>query len=234
MKLLKKFLYFIITMMLLSIITAGGLLLFSGYKEYKIAVSGIPIEDKIQDIRQTDGYVELNEVSKNFTNGIIAIEDHRFYSHSGLDIIGIGRAMAVNLKEKEIVQGGSTITQQLAKNLYFDTEQVFTRKIAEAIMAKKLEKIYTKDEILELYINIIYYGENYYGIGQATQGYFQKSPKEITLEEGSILAGLPQAPNAYSLDQHINIARERQKMVLNAMIKYGYISKEEAEEAIIE
>lgn len=234
MKLLKKILFSIITMMLLFVLSIGCLLVFKGYNEYKYALESIGIETKVEEIRSRSDYIEISKVSSNFTNGIVAIEDHRFYSHNGLDYISIGRAVIENIKAGEIVQGGSTITQQLAKNMYFNTEQVFTRKIAEAFMAMTLEKRYTKDEILELYINVINYGDNYFGIGQAAKGYYDKLPADINLKEGSTLAGLPQAPNFYSLDEHINIARERQKMVLNAMVKYGYITEEEAKAAVVE
>lgn len=122
---------------------------------------------------------------------------------------------------------GSTITQQTGRLLYFTQEQRFTRKVAELFVAFDLEKNYSKEDILELYINIIYYGNGYYGIRDASLGYFNKEPKDLTLDEASLLAGIPNAPSVYSPNKNLDLAKKRQSAVLSAMLKYGYINEED-------
>ena len=160
-----------------------------------------------------------------YQNAVIAVEDHRFEKHGGIDIIGTCRAIVTNITSFSLVEGGSTITQQLARNLYFTQEQSFTRKIAELLVAFDLEKNYSKDQILELYINTIYFGEGYYGIKEACEGYFDKEPLELTFDEITLLAGLPNAPSAYSLSDNEDLARRRQQIVINQMKKYNFIDE---------
>ena len=151
-----------------------------------------------------------------YQNAVIAVEDHRFEKHGGIDIIGTCRAIVTNITSFSLVEGGSTITQQLARNLYFTQEQSLTRKIAELLVAFDLEKNYSKDQILELYINTIYFGEGYYGIKEACEGYF---------DEMTLLAGIPNAPSVYSLNANPDLAKQRQQHVINAMKEYGYIEQ---------
>ncbi len=195
---------------------------------YKQATAEMPIDKKIEEIRSKKNYIKLNETTKTFQNAIIAVEDHRFYEHKGIDLISTTKAFFTNIRNKEIIAGGSTITQQLAKNMYFTQKKEFSRKFAEIFVVSYLEDNYKKDEIFELYINTIYYGNGYYGIGNASMGYFNKKPSELTDNEATILAGLPNAPSAYSLTNHKELAVKRQKQVLDAMVKYKYITKEEA------
>lgn len=126
------------------------------------------------------------------------------------------------------VEGGSTITQQLAKNMYFTQEKKITRKIAEVFMSYEIEKNYSKDEILELYVNTIYYGNNYYNIKSASLGYFDKLPKDLNSSECTMLAGIPNAPSLYNPKASPKLAKQRQKQVIQKMIKYGNLSKEDA------
>lgn len=223
MKALKKILSFIFMLCLLIIIIIG----YNGYKMYKNAITNTPIEEKIKEIKSKKNYTELKNINKTFIDAIIAVEDHRFYEHKGIDLISTTKALFTNLKQKEIVMGGSSITQQLAKNMYFSQEKKFTRKFAEIFVVSHLEENLTKDEILELYVNTIYYGNGYYGIGNAALGYFDKLPINLTKNEATILAGLPNAPSAYSLTEHSDLALERQDQVIDAMVKYDYIKKEE-------
>ena len=160
-----------------------------------------------------------------YQNAVIAVEDHRFEKHGGIDIIGTCRAIVTNITSFSLVEGGSTITQQLARNLYFTQEQSFTRKIAELLVAFDLEKNYSKDQILELYINTIYFGEGYYGIKEACEGYFDKEPMDMTFDEMTLLAGIPNAPSVYSLNANPDLAKQRQQHVINAMKEYGYIEQ---------
>ena len=223
MKAIKKMLSFIFLIILFIIVVVG----YNGYIMYNEAITNTPIEEKIQSIKNEKNYTKLNDINKTFIDAIIAVEDHRFYEHKGIDLISTTSAMFTDLKQKEIVAGGSSITQQLAKNMYFSQEKKFSRKIAEVFVVSHLEEKLSKDEILELYVNTIYYGNGYYGIGNASRGYFDKSPNDITKNEATILAGLPNAPSAYSLNNHKELALERQQQVLDAMVKYDYIKKED-------
>ena len=135
-------------------------------------------------------------------------------------------ALFSNIKTKSLGMGGSTITQQLAKNMYFSQKKEFTRKVAELFVALDLEKKLTKDEILELYVNIIYFGDGYYGIENASEGYYSKKANELTLEEAIMLAGLPAAPSVYSPTVNKDLANQRYKQVESAMKKYGYLKNE--------
>lgn len=223
MKAIKKF-FSLIFLIMLIIITIIG---FNGYKMYKEAIQKTPINERIKEIKEIDNYTTLDNISENLINAVIAVEDHRFYIHKGIDLISTTKAIFTNLEQKDIITGGSSITQQLSKNMYFTQEKKFSRKFAEIFIVSYLEENLTKDEILELYLNTIYYGNGYYGIGNASLGYFDKTPKELTINEATILAGLPNAPSAYSLTEHKELALERQKQVLEAMVKYKYIKQED-------
>ena len=144
----------------------------------------------------------------------------RFYDHGAIELKSLLRAVLVNLREKEVLQGGSTITQQVAKNLYFNNDQNFIKKIAEMFVAFDLEKNYSKDDILELYVNIIYYGDNNYGIKEASNNYFGVEPIDLDYDQSTLLAGLPQAPSAYSLGENYELAKERQEEVIEALEKF--------------
>ncbi|MFZ7119966.1 MAG: transglycosylase domain-containing protein [Eubacteriaceae bacterium] len=181
-------------------------------------------------------YVSIDYIPQNLINGIIAVEDSRFYDHKGFDPIGIMRAMFTNLKKGEITEGASTITQQLVRNLFKEitTEKTFLRKINEALTAMQLEKKYTKNQILEMYLNEIYLGAGTYGMQEASKEYFGKDVWDLSLAECAMLAGLPQAPSAYEPNENFDLAKKRQEKVLERMADVGYISQEEAETAILE
>jgi len=182
---------------------------------------------------QRDDYVPLSEIPESLQQAVVAVEDSRFYSHHGFDPTGIARATLVNLQYGEIEEGASTITQQLVKNLFLSHEQSWGRKGEELLLALDIEANYSKDEILELYLNTIYYGSNYYGIGAASEGYFGKAPSELQLPESAMLAGLPNAPSLYSPYVDFLMAKKRQFVVLDAMVKNGYIDERMAEDAKI-
>ena len=156
---------------------------------------------------------------------VVAVEDHRFEQHFGLDLIAIGRAVWNNLTTWSLREGGSTITQQLAQNMYFTLEKSFIRKVAEMFMAFQLEHTYMKDEIMELYVNSIYFGDGYYGIGDASKGYLNETPIEMTDYEYTLMAGIPNAPSVYSLTENLPLAEQRQKYVVRQMVKYDYITE---------
>lgn len=230
MKFIKKIFSLVFLIMLITVTFVG----YKGYKMYKEATEKTPINDKINEIKKQENYTTLDNISEYVINAVIAVEDHRFYEHKGIDLISTTKAIFTNIRQKDIITGGSSITQQLAKNMYFSQEKQFSRKFAEIFVVSYLEEYLTKDEILELYLNTIYYGNGYYGIGEASIGYFNKKPNELTISEASILAGLPNAPSAYSLTEHKDLALKRQKQVLEAMAKYKYIKEKEIDEIIKE
>lgn len=208
----------------LVIITISSIIILNGYNMYKEAVGKISINEKIINIRNNSTFVSIDEVSKDYLDATIAVEDHRFYKHFGFDPIATMNAFFDNILSGSFVgRGGSTITQQLAKNMYFQQDKKFSRKIAELLVAYHLEKQLTKKEILELYINIIYFGDGYYGIGEASFGYYQKEPSNLTFDEAILIAGLPSAPSVYSPTVNEKLANERKQQVRTAMIKQGYI-----------
>lgn len=178
--------------------------------------------------------VSLHEISPYLIQATLAIEDHRFYDHYGLDPKGMARAAWVNLRNMSLYQGASTITQQLARNLYLTHERSWERKIKEAIYAVQLELQLSKDQILERYLNQIYYGFSTYGVEAAAKLYFGKKASELTLAESAMLAGIPKGPKYYSPYLDIDNATTRQKNIIEAMYQHGFITKDEREQALKE
>ncbi|MBF0274487.1 MAG: PBP1A family penicillin-binding protein [Nitrospinae bacterium] len=182
----------------------------------------------------TRSYISLDRVSKYFQQAIVSIEDNRFYEHHGIDKLGIIRAMYINIKSKRLKQGGSTITQQLAKNLFFSFKQTFKRKILEMMAAIQFEEMFTKDEILQAYSNQIYFGSGAYGIEDASKRFFNKHASELTLGEAAMLAGLPNAPSMFNPYQNLELTKKRQKKVLSSMVENGYIDTDQMNIALAE
>ncbi len=224
MKVFKRVIFVVI----LVIISVSLLLIENGYNMYKEAFDQMPLAGKVESIRKNENYTKIEEVPQIYIDAVISVEDHRFYKHNGIDIISIGRAMFNDIRTMSFIEGGSTITQQIAKNVYFTQEKEITRKIAEVFAAFEIEKNYKKDEILEIYINTIYYGDGYNTIKEAANGYFRKELNELSDGENILLAGIPNAPSVYAPTKNIELAKQRQKQVIDKMIKYGYLSEEEA------
>jgi len=176
--------------------------------------------------------VPLERIPQKLIEAFVSAEDSRFFEHEGIDFLGITRALWKNIKARGIVQGGSTITQQVTKSLLLSPERSFSRKLKEAILAYRIEKHLSKQEILFLYLNQIYLGHGAYGVQAAAQNYFGKNVEELNLAECATLAGLPQAPSRYSPYSHPERAKERQIYVLNRMVADGYITTNEAAEAL--
>lgn len=226
MKFFKKLLLTI----LLIIIILGVAFYANGYKLYNEATSKISIDDKVQSIRNDKDFTSISNVPSYYVYAIVAVEDHRFYLHGTIDPIGIGRAIISNLSNQEFREGGSTITQQTAKNLYFmEEDNVIARKSAEILVGNDLEKKYSKDEILELYYNTIYFGDGYYGIKQACEGYLKKEPSDMTLSDATMLAGVPNAPSIYAPTVNPDLTRKRQQKVISSMVEYKYLTQEQAD-----
>ncbi len=175
--------------------------------------------------------VKISQVPKNLQNAFVAVEDNRFYEHIGVDPRGIARALYANIRGREVSEGGSTITQQLAKNAYLTQDRTIARKVQEIFLALQLERQYTKQEILEMYLNQIYFGQGAYGVQAAAQTYFGKDVSDLTLNECAMLAGIPKSPNYYSPSNNMQAATERKATVLDQMVKYGYITSNEARKA---
>ena len=199
---------------------------------YKDAIEEMSLEDKVSEIRSKENYTTLDELPEIYKKAVVAAEDHRFYMHKGFDVISIVSAIWNDITTLSLAQGGSTITQQLAKNTYFTQEKKLVRKIAEIFMAIEIEKKYSKDEILELYINSSYYGEGCYTVKEASRRYFDKEPIDMTDYECILLAGVPNAPSVYAPTVNIDLAKERQLQVIRKMIKFNVITEEESKKIL--
>ena len=230
MKLIKR----IILLLIIVIAIAGGILAYKGHKIYKEVLDKKSVLDKVAQIKSKENYTELKDMPEFYKNAVIAVEDRRFYEHGPIDPIAIARAVFVNIKSWELQEGGSTITQQLAKNIYFTQEKSALRKVDEMYMAYEIEKNCDKDTILELYLNTSYFGDGYYCVKDASEGYYGKEPKDMNRNEASMLAGIPNAPSAYCPTKHLNLAKQRQVQVLDKMVKYKFITEEEKTEILNE
>ena len=200
-----------------------------GYDLYRGAIAALPLDQAVQKVRAKADYTTLDALPDIYKAAVISTEDRRFYWHIGIDPIAIVRAAVKDIAAQSFDEGGSTITQQLAKNLYFTQEKKFSRKIAEVFVAFDLERNYTKDEILELYVNSIYYGSGYNSVAAASEGYFGKTPSEMTDAECTLLAGLPNAPSAYSPHARPDLALARQAQVLKALVRDRKLTQAQAD-----
>lgn len=216
-KLIKKVIFLCI--LIVGIIV--GYIIYDGYKLYEEVIYEKSLEQKVESIVNSKGYLSFEDIPKEFVIALVSVEDHRFFEHPGFDVISIGRAFVTNFEEKKIVEGGSSITQQLAKNMYFKFDKKFTRKIAEILVALDLESKYEKEEIFAMYANIIYFGEGYYGLSEAANGYFGKDVSDLDYNELTLLAGLPNAPSVFNPVENEDLANQRQQIVKEAIEKYN-------------
>ena len=230
MKKILKIIFFLI----LILASIALLYIGNGYDMYKQAISQISLEQKVQEIQSKENYTKFSELPQMYVNAIISVEDKRFYKHNGIDVIAICRAAINDIKAMSFVEGGSTITQQLAKNMYFTQEKKIERKIAEVFMAWEIEDKYSKEEIFELYVNTIYFGDGYYTVKDACHGYFNKEVNEMTDSECILLAGIPNAPSVYSPTKNPDLVKQRQRQVIEKMMENGYLTQEEANKILEE
>ena len=228
MKTIRRFLLFV----LIILIAIGAWQVKSGYDKYEIALVMDPPEEVIGNLKDKENYTEYEDIPEIYFDALVAVEDRRFYEHNGFDIIGTGRAILRNIKSGKLLEGGSTITQQLVKNLYFPEDNTLKRKIAEVFMAIELEKRYKKREILEFYVNAIYYGSGYYTIYDAAKGYFDKKPGKMSDYECTLLVGVPNAPSVYSPKVNPELSKKRQEKVISSMVDVGYLTEDEADEIL--
>lgn len=232
--------------MLASSVVAGGLvglaISFRNLPDVRVLRSYVPAETThIYDIKgrlltslhdeANREVVPLNKISPNLKRAVMAIEDSHFYQHHGINPGGVMRALAANLEANQTVEGGSTLTMQLVKNLFLSPKRALSRKAAEAVLSIRLEQIFTKDQIMELYLNQVYWGHNLYGVETAARSYFNKSAADLNLAEAAMMAGIIQAPEEYSPFTNYKLAKQRQATVLDRMVTLKWITAEEAESA---
>ena len=222
MKRLFKLVSFLFILGIISIVGLYGYAYFSPKLDIKNANQFYIYDDKEELIYQGSGnndWVSLDEISPYFIDAVLNTEDKNFYNHHGFDYLRIAKAMYTNIKSGSIVQGASTISQQYIKNMYLDFDKTWKRKIEEAFLTLRLETQYSKDEILEGYLNTINFGQGNYGIENASQFYFNKSAKELNLEEAMILAGVPKAPNKYNPVTNYDASIKRAKIIAKLMLE---------------
>ncbi len=228
MRFFRKLLLILFILILIAVIICGII----GFVSYSKALDKKPLLTRTAEITDDEHYVPFSELSEDYIHAVISVEDRRYYDHGPVDFIGIARAIWTNLRTGELQEGGSTITQQVAKNLVFTQEETATRKLGELFAAYDLEQKFTKEEIFALYVNSAYFGDGYYGIYDASMGYYQKEPKDLNLDEASMLAGVPNAPSVYAPTVNPDLASQRQKHVLNTMVENAYITQAQADKII--
>ena len=217
--LLLSLLLTLLLLLLLALVAVGGYFALEGRKLYESAIQSVPIETLYETISARPNFVSYKELPQIYVNAVISTEDARFVHHHGVDPASIFRALLADLRSGSFAEGGSTLTQQLAKNALFTQEKHMARKAAEMFAALAIEKQYNKEQIFEMYVNTIYFGSGYYGIGEAAQGYFGKTP----------LAGLPNAPSAYSPNSSPDLAYKRTQVVLKRMVQCKKLTQTQAD-----
>ena len=230
-KVLKIALWAVIAIVGLFILVMGFFAV-KGAIMWNDAKSGLSPAQAAKELRAAENFTPYEELPQFYIDAVISVEDRCFFTHGGINVKSIIRAALYDIKNKSLDQGGSTITQQLAKNVWFSGEKKLERKFAEVWAAFDLEKALTKENIFELYANTIYFGSDYYGITEAAHGYFGKAPAELTEYECAMLAGLPNAPSVYSLDESPELAGQRLAQVLDSMLANGAITEEKMGELL--
>lgn len=214
-------------LMLCAALAVGIFYGVKGYRMYQDAVSQATIQDRVEEIRETEHFTKYSEMTEFYINAVISIEDHRFREHMGIDPIAVCRALWADIRAMSFKEGGSTITQQLAKNLLFTQEKSIVRKAAEVFAVLEIESEYTKEEIFELYVNTAAFGSGYEGIYAGAVGYFGKIPSELTDYESAVLAGVPNAPSVYAPGMNDGLASQRTRQVLRSMVRNQMITQSE-------
>lgn len=199
-----------------------------GWQMYTQALEAMPLDQRVKQVRAQESYTSFEELPDTYVEAVLAAEDHRFYQHGGLDVIALGRALVNDIKAMSFVEGGSTITQQLAKNLFFTQEKRLTRKVAEMFMAFHIEANYSKEEIFELYVNSIHFGSGCYDVASASQTYFGVEPSAMDADQCTLLAGIPNAPSVYDPTVNPDLSQQRQRQVVELMVKREYLTATEA------
>lgn len=229
LRIIGKITLHLFSFLLLIAVIVTAFYSYKGYRMYQSTVKDTPVSKIGSSIQGKEHFTHYHELPEIYIDAVISAEDKRFFSHPGIDPIAIGRAVWKDITTLSFAEGGSTITQQIAKNELFTQEKKVERKFAEIFAAFALEKEYSKEELFELYVNTIYFGSGYYGIHDAAEGYFKKSPSELTDYEAIMLAGIPNAPSNYSPDASMELARKRMSLVLDKMINCNKITQTQAD-----
>lgn len=195
---MKKIIFRLFVIVILIALIFCGFYAYQGYKVYQNVIAEKSIEQRVTELQNKEDYVKLDKIANVYVELVVESEDHRFYQHHGVDYIGLTRAMLTNLATWSYKEGGSTITQQLAKNLCLSFEKSLDRKFAEVFIAWQLERDYSKDEILEMYLNITYLGEGNYGIKAASNYYYNIEPSQLTKEQAEVLVRTLKSPSVYN------------------------------------
>ncbi len=230
-KIIKRVLIVIAAIAAVMVIVIGFFAI-RGAVMWNDAKTRSPITQVVSEMRSREDFTEYGELPEFYIKAVISTEDRKFETHGGINLKSIIRALIYDIRTLSFEQGGSTITQQLAKNLWFTQEKRLERKFAEVYAAFALEKALSKQEIFELYVNSIYFGSGYYGIADAARGYFGKSVSELSDYECAMLAGLPNAPSAYSPNASPELARQRLSIVLDSMKANGVLTDDKAQEVM--
>lgn len=232
---MKRLIIKLFLLAVLIIAGAAGYALYRGWETYQAAVSQVPIETAAEPYQTCDDCLAFSDIDEDFVNAVVSIEDKRYFIREGFDWIAFTRAMIANLRAKQAVEGGSTISQQIAKNLYYQSvSRGIDEKIAEVFIMSRLEDLYSKEDLFAIYANMNYYGDGFWGLQQASRGYYQTGGNDLTVAQAAILAGIPNRPAVYQLSTGHDAAVARQRRVLSAMLKNEYITQEEYELALQE
>lgn len=217
MRWIKKFLKICFLLLFISCFVLFGVASIAGIVTSKEKLEQKSLYQMAEEIESKTDFVSYEELPEVYRKAVIAAEDKRFFDHWGIDVIAIGRALLHDIMAGSYVEGGSTITQQLAKNQYLTQEKLLTRKVTEIFLAFEIERTFSKEEIFALYVNSIYFGSGYYGIAEASRGYYGKDVQDLTDDECITLAGIPNAPSIYDLNQNPDLADQRKEQVLRQM-----------------
>lgn len=231
-RLAKRVLRAVLMLLALALVAGlavGAVFAVRGYNLYRQAADERPLEQMVAEIQSQETYVPFEDLPGLYVDAVVSVEDKRFWSHPGVDPIAICRALLYDIRTQSLAQGGSTISQQILKNLYFTQEKKLERKFAEVFGAFALERLCTKEEIFALYVNTIYFGSGYEGIAAAAQGYFGKEVSALDAVECVMLAGIPNAPSAYSPDASPSLTAQRTEQVLERMVACETLSERDAQ-----
>ncbi len=215
----------LLILILLMVVSVGAFYGVRGYRMYQNAIEQMSVEKRVEQIRAREHFTRYSEMTEFYIEAVISVEDRRFREHGGLDPIAICRALWIDLKSMSFKEGGSTITQQLAKNVLFTQEKTIERKAAEVFAVMDIEAEYSKEEIFELYVNTASFGEGHYGIYEASTGYFEKEPLGLTDYESAVMAGVPNAPSVYAPGADSELAAQRTAQVLRSMVRNHVITQ---------
>ena len=228
----------IIKLFLLAVLVIAGIACYAAYRgweTYQEAVKKLPVETAAEPYQTCGDCLAFSDIDEDFVDAVVSIEDKRFFVREGFDWVAFIRAVIANLRAKQAVEGGSTISQQIAKNLYYQSvSRGIDEKIAEVFIMSELEDIYSKEDLFAIYANRNYYGDGFWGLQQASRGYYQTDGNDLTVAQAAILAGIPNRPAVYQLSTGHDAAVARQRRVLSAMLKNEYITQEEYELALQE